>query len=117
MRKNKEDERKYQRDYNRANRVKATFDVRRDSKYPKIWDSIPYKKQFIVDCLEKYEALEKKRERDRAYKKNVREKRISRIGFDIEKGSKYEEIYKSIPNKAEWFRECLEKYEKEHKNE
>lgn len=55
MRKNKEDDRKYQRDYNRANRVKVTFDVRRDSKYPKIWDSIPYKKQFIIDCLEKYE--------------------------------------------------------------
>lgn len=63
------------------------------------------------------EALEKKRERDRAYRKNVREKRILRIGFDIERGSKYEEIYKSIPSKAEWFRECLKKYEEEHKNE
>ena len=63
------------------------------------------------------EALEKKRERDRAYRENVRNKRISRIGFDIERGSKYEKIYKSIPKKAEWFRECLEKYEEEHKNE
>ena len=63
------------------------------------------------------EALEKKRERDRAYKKNVRNKRMTKTNIDLEKGSNYEEIYKSIPNKAEWFRECLEKYEKEHKNE
>lgn len=63
------------------------------------------------------EALEKKRERDRAYRKNVKNNTLTRAGFDLEKGSKYEEIYKSIPNKAEWFRECLEKYEKEHKNE
>ena len=61
------------------------------------------------------EALEKKRERDREYKKNVRNKRITKTNIDLEKGSKYEEIYKSIPNKAEWFRECLEKYEEEHK--
>ena len=61
------------------------------------------------------EALEKKRERDRAYRKNVRNKRITKTNIDLEKGSKYEEIYKSIPNKAEWFRECLEKYEEEHK--
>lgn len=63
------------------------------------------------------EALEKKRERDREYKKNVRNKRMTKTNIDLEKGSKYEEIYKSIPNKAEWFRECLEKYEEEHKNE
>ena len=63
------------------------------------------------------EALEKKRERDRAYSKNVKSKTLTRAGFDLKKGSKYEEIYKSIPNKAEWFRECLEKYEEEHKNE
>lgn len=63
------------------------------------------------------EALEKKRERDRAYKKNVRNKKMTKTNIDLEKGSKYEEIYKSIPNKAEWFRECLEKYEEEHKNE
>lgn len=63
------------------------------------------------------EALEKKRERDRAYKKNVRNKRMTKTNIDLEKGSKYEKIYKSIPNKAEWFRECLEKYEEEHKNE
>ena len=63
------------------------------------------------------EALEKKRERDRAYKKNVRNKKMTKTNIDLEKGSKYEEIYKSIPNKAKWFRECLEKYEKEHKNE
>ena len=63
------------------------------------------------------EALEKKRERDRAYKKNVRNKRMTKTNIDLEKGSKYEEIYKSIPNKAEWIRECLEKYEEEHKNE
>lgn len=63
------------------------------------------------------EALEKKRERDRAYRKNVKNNTLTRAGFDLEKGSKYEEIYKSIPNKAEWFRECLEKYEEEHKNE
>lgn len=61
------------------------------------------------------EALEKKRERDREYKKNVRNKKITKTNIDLEKGSKYEEIYKSIPNKAEWFRECLEKYEEEHK--
>lgn len=61
------------------------------------------------------EALEKKRERDREYKKNVRNNRILRIGFDLDRGSKYEEIYKSIPNKAEWFRECLDRYEEEHK--
>ena len=61
------------------------------------------------------EALEKKRERDREYKKNVRNKRITKTNIDLEKGSKYEEIYKSIPNTAEWFRECLEKYEEEHK--
>ena len=63
------------------------------------------------------EALEKKRERDRAYRNNVKNNTLTRAGFDLEKGSKYEEIYKSIQNKAEWFRECLEKYEKEHKNE
>ena len=63
------------------------------------------------------EALEKKRERDRAYKKNVRNKKMTKTNIDLERGSKYEEIYKSIPNKAEWFRECLEKYEEEHKNE
>lgn len=63
------------------------------------------------------EALEKKRERDRAYKKNVRNKRITKTHIDLAKGSKYEKIYKSIPNKAKWFRECLEKYEEEHKNE
>lgn len=63
------------------------------------------------------EALEKKRERDRAYSKNVKSNTLTRAGFDLKKGSKYEEIYKSIPNKAEWFRECLEKYEEEHKNE
>ena len=63
------------------------------------------------------EALEKKRERDRAYKKNVRNKRMTKTNIDLERGSKYEKIYKSIPNKAEWFRECLEKYEEEHKNE
>ena len=63
------------------------------------------------------EALEKKRERDRAYKKNVRNKKVTKTNIDLERGSKYEEIYKSIPNKAEWFRECLEKYEEEHKNE
>ena len=61
------------------------------------------------------EALEKKRERDRAYKKNVRNKKVTKTNIDLERGSKYEEIYKSIPNKAEWFRECLEKYEEEHK--
>ena len=61
------------------------------------------------------EALEKKRERDREYKKNVRNKRITKTNIDLEKGSKYEEIYKSIPNKAEWFRECLDRYEEEHK--
>ena len=61
------------------------------------------------------EALEKKRERDRAYKKNVRNKKITKTNIGLERGSKYEEIYKSIPNKAEWFRECLEKYEEEHK--
>ena len=63
------------------------------------------------------EALEKKRERDRAYRKNVRSKRMTKTNIDLEKGSKYEEIYKSIPNKAKWFRECLEKYDEEHKNE
>ena len=63
------------------------------------------------------EALEKKRERDWEYKKNVRNKRMTKTNIDLEKGSKYEKIYKSIPNKAEWFRECLEKYEEEHKNE
>ena len=61
------------------------------------------------------EALEKKRERDRAYKKNVRNKKITKTNIDLERGSKYEEIYKSIPNKAEWFRECLDRYEEEHK--
>lgn len=62
------------------------------------------------------EALEKKRERDRAYKKKIRSNKVKTVAFDMEVGSKYEEIYKSIPNKAEWFRECLEKYEKEHNN-
>ena len=61
------------------------------------------------------EALEKKRERDREYSKNVKCARTFKAGINLEKGSKYEEIYKSIPNKAEWFRECLEKYEEEHK--
>lgn len=63
------------------------------------------------------EALEKKRERDREYNNRVRSKTTTSVKFSLAKGSKYEEIYKSIPNKAEWFRGCLEKYEKEHKNE
>ena len=107
----------------------------KEQKYLDFWQTIPNKKQFIIDALNRYreekeqqymtdwksklseEALEKKRERDREYKKNVRDKRISRVGFDLEKGSKYEKIYKSIPNKAEWFRDCLEKYKEEHNNQ
>lgn len=49
------DERTYQREYNRANRITLSFAVRRDSKYPEIWDSIPNKVEFMKECLNKYE--------------------------------------------------------------
>ena len=55
MKKNMSNEREYQREYNRANRITLSFAVRRDSKYPKIWDSIPNKVEFIKECLNKYE--------------------------------------------------------------
>ena len=59
------------------------------------------------------EALERKRERDRQRAKANKEV-IRKIGISVERGSHYSNIWDSIPNKAEWLREQLDKYAEEH---
>ena len=61
------------------------------------------------------EALERKRERDRQRRKNGRGG-YKTITIDI-KEEQYINIWKSIPNKAEWFREQLDKYAEEHNHD
>ena len=58
------------------------------------------------------EALERKRERDRQRRKNGRGG-YKTITIDI-KEEQYINIWKSIPNKAEWLRGQLDKYAEEH---
>lgn len=62
------------------------------------------------------EALERKRERDRQRAQDNKDK-IRKIGIAVGIGSRYANIWDSIPNKAEWFRQQLDKYAEEHKNE
>ena len=59
------------------------------------------------------EALERKRERDRKRRQKTKGT-VRKIGIDVSVGSHYSNIWDSIPNKAEWLREQLDKYAKEH---
>ena len=48
------------------------------------------------------------------YQRNYAKNNRTKVGFDVRRDSKYPKIFDSIPNKAEWFREQLDKYAKEH---
>ena len=61
------------------------------------------------------EALERKRERDRQ-RRQKNKGTVRKIGMDVTIGSHYSNIWDSIPNKAEWMREQLDKYAEEHDN-
>lgn len=73
----------------------------------------------MTDWKDRYteEGLKKKRERERKYSKEVKRLKKTKLAFDVDKDSKYPNIWKSIPNKAKFMRECLDRYEEEHKNE
>lgn len=45
-----------------------------------------------------------------------RKNRVIRLGcsFNNENDKRYLEIWKSIPNKAEYFKSCLDEYEEKH---
>ena len=53
-----------------------------------------------------------------AHAKELQEKKKERslklsVSFNAETESHYIEVFRSIPNKAEYFRKCLDDYEKE----
>lgn len=59
------------------------------------------------------------RKYEKEHAKEVQAKRKERaIGLSVklrkDEDSRYIEIFKSIPNKADYFRKCLDEYEKEH---
>ena len=51
------------------------------------------------------------------YQRKYNKEKRTKIGFDVRRDSNYPAIWKSIPNKVEWFKEQLDKYAEEHKNE
>lgn len=47
-------------------------------------------------------------------KDKIKERRMKlSVSFNAETESHYIEVFRSIPNKAEYFRKCLDDYEKE----
>ena len=47
-------------------------------------------------------------------KEKIKERRMKlSVSFNAETESHYIEVFRSIPNKAEYFRKCLDDYEKE----
>lgn len=49
-------------------------------------------------------------------KDKIKERRMKlSVSFNAETESHYIEVFKSIPNKAEFFRKCLDDYEKEQR--
>lgn len=55
-----------------------------------------------------------------AHTKELQEKKKERVlklsvSFNAETESHYIEVFRSIPNKAEFFRKCLDDYEKEQR--
>lgn len=49
-------------------------------------------------------------------KDKIKERRMKlSVSFNAETESHYIEIFRSIPNKAEFFRKCLDDYEKEQR--
>lgn len=49
-------------------------------------------------------------------KDKIKERRMKlSVSFNAETESNYIEVFRSIPNKAEFFRKCLDDYEKEQR--
>lgn len=49
-------------------------------------------------------------------KDKIKERRMKlSVSFNAETESHYIEVFRSIPNKAEFFRKCLDDYEKEQR--